>query len=61
MWWILSGPDRGGIRPMPLKEIHDDMSEENGGKLPGQGTEAVDSDAFMKRMIWIFFLKKIIQ
>ena len=31
---------------MPLKEIHDDMSEENGGKLPGQGTEAVDSDAF---------------
>lgn len=37
---------QGGIRPMPLKEIHDDMSEENGGKLPGQGTEAVDSDAF---------------
>jgi len=37
---------QGGIRPMPLKEIHDDMSEENGGKLPGQGTEAVDSDVF---------------
>ena len=40
---------QGGIRPMPLKEIHDDMLEENGGnggKLPGQEAETADSDAF---------------
>lgn len=37
---------QGGVRPMPLKEIHEDMSEENGGKLPGQGADTVDTDDF---------------